>query len=675
MTILDFYSLIIPGYETLSEEIKLIFESSPSGKLFIELARDLLVDFEKLEASSHWWNSIEKRKQKLYAQFECDKEKLINKIKNSEEYEMIIFILTQKILSDEITEFKWLSPEHQEFLSQTEFAQSFCSILAKMNKQILSGNTGKGSLDDLQKQKEETISLWKKQLMESSEWSFLKNEIEKKQHALLEEHVKELSLFFPLLNYRKQVKEEPIINQLRAKYFEADGDLIAKQGDADKEKLADLLFYCMREVSAVEIDFIDLDSFNQKQAEQMAVAILKAFDNTLILDLDQCFKEYEIELNKYILEELKLINNKSLPLKTNELSIDSLSFLWKNPATDKANKFLKKLADAHGFIQATGFSTQNENSFLAILDIYNYARYQEQISDARTILFSLLTPFYPLLNEYKDIAFYEKNNFWKLFRTVMPLIVTVTFIILIATVLVPLVLPDIAFFAAFIPSLLIGLGFATEYVDCKNTIYNSLRQLYYGGPFEIPEFQVNTRLLTAFGTETNAQSVRAFYIEELMLCDELEANLSLKHQQGILNQEGIDQRKANREKRYQLCLEWYDIHSNKDLSYNQASVIILNRLRQAIEQEHQQFQKIIKEERPTIAQAVTEVSNDIKATIMGNNKTPTDETEVVEKEAIVEAPIIKTSCRYGLFSHPEFLKPRAHLEYLDRLCEQLSASS
>jgi hypothetical protein len=240
---------------------------------------------------------------------------------------------------------------------------------------------------------------------------------------------------------------------------------------------------------------------------------------------------------------------------------------------------------------------------------------------------------------------------------------------LVAVILVPLVLPELAFFAAFIPSLFIGLALANEYVATKNTIYNALREWYYGGPFEIPEFQLNTRMLKAFGTEENALKVRAFYIEELKHCNDLETTFILKHEQVILNQEDLDQRKANREKRQQLCLEWYDIHSNKDLSYTQAPVIALNRLQQTSEQEYQELQKVLQEEFDSIVKSVTEVTTDIKATIIDHNKIPSSESE---NDAKIEATTIKAHYRYGLFKQPHCLKHKVHLEDLDRLSEQIN---
>ncbi len=49
-------------------------------------------------------------------------------------------------------------------------------------------------------------------------------------------------------------------------------------------------------------------------------------------------------------------------------------------------RFFTKLGDAHAFIQATGFSTQNETSYLAWLDLYNYWRSADYIAENKFTL-------------------------------------------------------------------------------------------------------------------------------------------------------------------------------------------------------------------------------------------------------------------------------------------------
>ena len=429
----------------------------------------------------------------------------------------------------------------------------------------------------------------------------------------------------------------------------------------------------MQQMNHIEMDFMNLDAFNKKHAHRMAQEILKAFNNKTKLDLDDWFKKYEDKLHKQVIKQLQLINGKKWEVRQNGLTddlLESLSYLWNNQAVNRANEFLRKMADAHGFIQATSFSTQNESSYLAILDVYNYARYQEQIAESRTILTSLLSPLLPLYNEYKDIALYEKNPYWKSFRTIMPIVVVVAFIILVSVALSPLALPELAFSAVFILALLIGLALATKYVSVKNEIYKNLRERYYGGAFEIPEFQVNARMLGAFGTMEKASRVRTFYINAIKDCDDLEKEYSLKHEQGLLSQEDIDLRKENRKKRHQPCLEWYDIHSNNDLDFHRAPLIVSNRLQQNSEQEFLQLKSVLQEEQESIRHCVSEATADLKETIVTHNQKP-----VIEKGREKEATTIKAHYRHGLFSPPRCLELKAHVEELVDFNAQISVAA
>ena len=699
MTSLTISAMLIPGYDTLSEAERAVFEQSASGKKLIELRNSILNDQNELSKSSGFWHwfigSASARKRKFETRLDQQIQEFYDSINTTEEYKTLGTYLIHNILMKEVGDFQLLTTEQRQLLSKAEISQKLFEIvtlldrLLEQERQALSGkkfweSTFYSKIDTLQANKEEAFKLWKKGLQENPDMTPFRKTIEEnkelmrkveiaRKFALLQEHATQLSTFFPLLNYRKFTSEEPIINQLRAKYASANGELTSDPDKVDEEQLTDLLFHCIQQVSAPEIDFIDLQIFNKESAKKMAAAVLKAFKEQSSLNLDAYFKEYEFQLHQYITKQLQLINGKDWQVKEAGVKkdlFDSLSYLWSNQVVSKTNEFISKLANAHGFIQATSFSARSDNSFLAILDIYNYASHQEQISETRTILSSLLSPLMPLYNEYKDIALYEKNSYWKSFRTMMPVLIVVASIILVAALLAPLVLPELAFAVAFIPALLLGLAIATKYVTTKNDLYKNLREKYYGGPFEIPEFQVNQRMLSAFGTQENAKRVREFYIEELKKCDALESDYSVKHEAGILTQEEINLRKVNTTKRHQLSLEWYDIHSNKDLSYNQASLVVLNRLQQTSDQEYVHLQTTLQGELDSIRLSVTEVATDIKANIITHNKLP-----VIETGKELEATTIKENYRYGLFTRPKTLTTKAHIEELDHFREEISQAA
>ncbi|CEG57728.1 hypothetical protein [Legionella fallonii] len=695
---------LIVGYDLIPKEVQRKFECSESGLQFCQITESYSLFLAKLHSTSWFSNlfSSDPRDKEVLIQDELTRQRreLTLRIGEAEEYQKIVLHIMNALLTKEIDDFHLLTPVQQELVGETKFSKRLLNTLVVLDSQLekikneqeqasfvsLLWNGSSQSDEQITRLKTEradAISLWKTEFLKEANMASLRKTIdEKKERArqqqleqkrvALYEHIKQLGSFFPLLNYRKSPSEESIMQQILKKYSVANDDLVSDPHKVDEEELTDLLYYCIQQISQAEITFMDLDGFNKKHANEMAVEILNAFNGQNNLDLDKWLLEYESKLHEYILKQLQLINGKNwemTPHTTQEL-VQSLSFLWKNPLTERANQFLGKMADAHAFIQATSFSTQNESSFLAILDLYNYGRHHEQISELRSILTSLLAPLQPLYDEYKDIALYEKNVYMKAFRSIIPILLTVGVIIAIfaltALLLTPLALPELAFTVVFIPALLIGLAVTTKYVSVKNDIYKSLREWYYGDSFEIPEFQVNQRMLSAFGEE-KAQQVRNFYVDELKKCDVLEVAYSEKHAQGILSQEDIDLRKENIKRRYQLNLEWYDIHSNNDLNYRQAPVIVAERLQHCSDEEYKELQKIIKSESESIRQSVAEVTHDIKETITEHTK---GARELVEEKG--EAPTIKAHYRYGLFTPPQALKVKARVEELVNFNSELN---
>lgn len=266
-------------------------------------------------------------------------------------------------------------------------------------------------------------------------------------------------------------------------------------------------------------------------------------------------------------------------LKKTSLNLrHSLAYLFEHSSIQEKKQFFDKMADAHGFIQAIGFSTQNENSVLAILDFYNYTRYAGDILEHKKIFFSLLQPFKSIYDEYKNIALYEKNVFSKIFRTVMPLIIIAAFMVLIGSLLAPWILPELVFFIVAIPALYLGIVLAAQYITVKNDVFYFFRTLYYGGAYKIPEFQANERMLKIFGDKELVDEIKEFYIKELKQCDAKEQFYKKNLSFGLLSHEEIKDRKNNLQRRHTLCMEWYDIHSNTELGFDKVKQLIAPRI-------------------------------------------------------------------------------------------------
>jgi hypothetical protein len=352
----------------------------------------------------------------------------------------------------------------------------------------------------------------------------------------------------------------------------------------------------------------------------------------------------------------------------------SLAYLWKTCDKKKSspgiNIFLDEMADAHGLIQATGWSTQNENSLLAVLDAHNYVRYRSNIAEGRFILRSLADPFYPLFTEYQDIAHREKNTLLKILRTAVPMLITAGFMLSMMA-LIPVALPELAFIIAAIPLLYLGLIAAALYVKTKELFYQSYRHLRYHGDLEqFPEFRLNSNLVDAFGEE-KALDVRTYYIQAIKACNAIENTYK-----GInrLSTEETAAREANVEKSHALLLEWFDLHDNNKFCRDKAPLIALRRintdknilnkkLNTALEQQDR-FE--IKEFVSTMAKHLHKTLADPE--FHDAEETASEEFTFYDAEEAPSKPI--SSLRF----FPSYVEQRSEIIQLQTLEEQISAN-
>ncbi|MDF1684210.1 MAG: hypothetical protein P1U36_06090 [Legionellaceae bacterium] len=255
----------------------------------------------------------------------------------------------------------------------------------------------------------------------------------------------------------------------------------------------------------------------------------------------------------------------------------SLAYLWKTydkkEDSNSINKFFDKMARAHGLIQFIGWSTQNENSLLAILDAWNYYRYADDIAEKHFIIKSLLTPFGPLVTEYQNIAFREKNTLLKIIRTAIPLLIIAGFIISM-TALIPVALPELAFAILAVPLVYLGFALASLYVETKELAYQSYRFLRYNNDLNLfPEFQTNDQVNDAF--QAQAEAIRSYYIQAIKACDDIEK----KYQgQKTFTRPQIELRDENLDQRSTLMFEWFDLRDNIKLATDETPYIALKRL-------------------------------------------------------------------------------------------------
>ncbi|MFZ4077034.1 MAG: hypothetical protein ACOYKA_03515 [Legionellaceae bacterium] len=258
---------------------------------------------------------------------------------------------------------------------------------------------------------------------------------------------------------------------------------------------------------------------------------------------------------------------------------ESLAYLFNCQEVQSAINFTDEVSFAYAFIQATGFSTQNEASYLSMLDIYNTFRLRKALKETKNIVYNILIePFAPLYREYKSIASREENLLIKVTRTLMPMLMVSGVIVATCALLAPLAIPDLAFLFILIPTLYLGLFVATCFTNLANSLYHMTRQAYYGGPYRVPEFQIKPqgRIIQGCGdSQIKAEQIQAFYIEAISHCDEIESVLSRRN----LTSSELTERQENLKRRYTLQLEWYDMQTNAKLGIDKIPAIALNRIR------------------------------------------------------------------------------------------------
>lgn len=682
ITFLSVAEQLIPGYGWLDNKTKAQFKNTEPGKKFVKFINMTINTAKTLEGITDIWstvfNAYEKEKNAIQDAYNEEKARLIQELAQTDEYKQLTNHITREILSDQYPKFALFSKAEQDELANKDITQELIKEICRLDRLISAPNTQLISANHLTpshalyrreqlvlEKKQKKIAAWEAVLLTAPVFSTYRD-------TLVAQQIKELSEYFPNLNYGK-----PLI----------DGVPRQQKPVSLTDDLYNFFLQHLNTLSTIEIPFIDLTDFNQEQAHFMTAATLHAYEIQTQLDMDDLIEDYETNLLALFLQDLPVMNYhpwRKNNTHTPSILIDSLSFIWKNKVIDRGTelvhegkKSLDKFANAHGFIQATSFSTQNENSFLAIVDLYNYIRFQDNIAENKTVLTSLLQPFMPIFDEYRDIGLYEKNVFWKYLRALIPIILTVAVIILVATILTPLELPELAFAAACIPAILVGLGVTSLYETLKNNLYKTVRESYYGGMFAIPEFQVTERMKIAFSSSRSptpegcklAEKVRDFYIAELQACDKKERAYLALQAQATLTSTDKKELDTLSKKRYALALEWYDIHSNPELGVDVLPQIVIKALKKSCATDQSALELSLKAQDQAIRTQIKQATNDLKHNLTAQTRKGI--VAPVPKEQLCAA-----SPRYqpGLFKEPLYLTHKDHLEAFDKLGAEVATA-
>lgn len=256
-----------------------------------------------------------------------------------------------------------------------------------------------------------------------------------------------------------------------------------------------------------------------------------------------------------------------------------------------------EIADVHAIIQASGFSTQNEYSHLAILDFVNYIKYTEEIKNLKTISSAFIRPLLPLYWELLYVSKQPKNIF-NIIRLIMPLVLLTAYLIAIETLFntVPALIallsilhaPEVAMILTMAISIYVGLVLMSYAYEHLKIAYHYLSNIYYGGQYETPVYQVNSRMEAIFGSVL-AQDIRTFYIENMQKLDADIQRLEHEEKNNGLDQRQLEMLQNSQNTRKKMELEWMGIHHLQKLATNTAKAHVKARLQEKIKDKYENF--------------------------------------------------------------------------------------
>lgn len=256
---------------------------------------------------------------------------------------------------------------------------------------------------------------------------------------------------------------------------------------------------------------------------------------------------------------------------------------------------IAEIADVHAIIQASGFSTQNEYSHLAILDFVNYFKYTKEIKNFKSISSAFMRPLLPL---YWELVYISKQpqNIINIIRLILPLMLLTGYLIAIETLLstVPSLIalmnilhaPEVAMILTMVISIYVGLVLMSYFYENVKITHQFLTELYYGDRYKTPVYQVNERMQSMFGNNL-AQEVRKFYTELMKNLDVKIQELEHQAHHTGLNEQKIQTQKTSEDTRKKLELEWMAVHHLTKYATDKAKEHVKIRLQEQIKEKYE----------------------------------------------------------------------------------------
>lgn len=268
---------------------------------------------------------------------------------------------------------------------------------------------------------------------------------------------------------------------------------------------------------------------------------------------------------------------------------ESLGFVLKHPAKI-TQKYIDDIANAHIVYRFLGLSSENmvlglgyeglTGPYINLLDLYNYHRNRTAIAEGLGILHTLSIPFRLFFYEYADIARFEENPLVICLKAFLPFFVMGVILSCAYTVLLPLAAHAFLEYLLFIPTLYLSIAAAGVYIQYKNSTYTAMLEWWYGSLYMAPQFHANQRIESAFlNNEELSTQVARYYANSLEECDRIEQYYAVRLSERGLDDVQMSRRKSNLKLKFDLYMEWYDLHDRQDLGTNRIPDIVTARLR------------------------------------------------------------------------------------------------
>lgn len=267
---------------------------------------------------------------------------------------------------------------------------------------------------------------------------------------------------------------------------------------------------------------------------------------------------------------------------------ESLGFLLKNPLK-MTQKYANDICNAHMVYRFFGLSSENmvlglgyegiPIPYINLLDYRSYHQNRKAIGEVLAILQTLGIPFKVFFNEYAHIARFEDNPLVICLRAFLPFLVMGIILSCAYTILLPLAAHVFLEYLLFIPTLYFSIAAAGVYIEYKNSMYTAMLEWWYGSLYKAPQFHANQRIHSAFlNDEALSTQVAKYYANSLEECDYIEKNYARCQSESGLDDEQLLKRESNLKLKFDLYMEWYDIHDRQDLGTNRIPGIVLTRL-------------------------------------------------------------------------------------------------